>query len=77
MEESIIPRDRVAAELAVPVPVLIRYESRGLGINLAGLEAELKLRDHLEEVHERLHMLANDLRQAVEWRREGTPDDDA
>ena len=30
MTSRIIPRDRVAEKLAVPVGVLIRYESRGL-----------------------------------------------
>jgi MerR family transcriptional regulator/heat shock protein HspR len=95
--QTIIPRERVAAELAVPVRVLVRYESRGLvhavhgeggvegyepseirrvwtivsfqrdlGINLAGVEAVLRLRDHIEELHHRLHALAHDLREALE-----------
>jgi MerR family transcriptional regulator/heat shock protein HspR len=104
MMPPIIPRDRVAEKLAVPVRVLIRYESRGLvhavrgqgglegygpaeirrvwsivsfqrdlGINLAGVEAILKLRDHLEEVHERLATMAQELHEAVES--EPTSDD--
>jgi MerR family transcriptional regulator, heat shock protein HspR len=93
----IIPRDRVAEQLAVPVRVLVRYEARGLvhalrgdgdvegygpaeirrvwtilscqrdlGINLAGVEAILRLRDHLEQVHRRLQSLARELREALE-----------
>jgi MerR family transcriptional regulator/heat shock protein HspR len=100
MTQPIIPRDRVAEQLAIPVRVLSRYESRGLvrvvhsvdggvevegygpaeirrawtivslkrdlGINLAGIEAILKLRDHLEEVQGRLQTLARELREALE-----------
>jgi MerR family transcriptional regulator/heat shock protein HspR len=100
MTQTIIPRDRVAEQLAVPVRVLARYESRGLvhvvrsvddgivvegygpaeirrawtivsfqrdlGINLAGVEAILKLRDHLEEVHHRLQTLAREFREALD-----------
>jgi MerR family transcriptional regulator/heat shock protein HspR len=47
---------------------------RDLGINLAGVEAILKLRDHLEQVHHRLHDLARELREAVESQ---APSDDA
>src|SRR4051794_37033332 len=39
---------------------------RDLGINLAGVEAILKLHDHLHEVHHRLRRLAGELRQLVE-----------
>jgi MerR family transcriptional regulator, heat shock protein HspR len=100
MTQPIVPRDRVAEQLAVPVRLLVRYESRGLvravhdveggvevegygpaeirrawtivsfqrdlGINLAGVEAILKLRDHLEEVHHRLHALAREFSEALE-----------
>jgi MerR family transcriptional regulator/heat shock protein HspR len=48
---------------------------RDLGINLAGVEAILKLRDHMEDVHHRLHALARELRAVVEP--ESTSDDDA
>jgi MerR family transcriptional regulator/heat shock protein HspR len=97
MTQTVIPRDRVAEKLAIPVRVLVRYEARGLiraerdalgvegynpneirrawtilscqrdlGINLAGVEAILKLRDHLEQVHRRLRSLAGELREALE-----------
>jgi MerR family transcriptional regulator/heat shock protein HspR len=39
---------------------------RDLGINLAGVEAILKLRDHMVEVHRRLDRLAHELREALE-----------
>jgi MerR family transcriptional regulator/heat shock protein HspR len=39
---------------------------RDLGINLAGVEAILKLRDHLAEVRRRLHGLARELNEALE-----------
>lgn len=39
---------------------------RDLGINLAGVEAILKLRDHLAEVHRHLDRLADELREFVE-----------
>src|SRR5437764_7333857 len=91
MTQPIIPRDEVAHHLAIPVQVLIRYESRGLvravregpvegygpaeirriwtilsfqrdlGINLAGVEAILKLRAHMDDLHRRLHLLAGEL----------------
>src|SRR5947209_9664050 len=48
---------------------------RDLGINLAGVEAILKLRDHLVEVYRRLDGLAHELREALES--EPAPDDDA
>ena len=97
MTQTIIPRDRVAEQLAVPVQVLIRYESRGLvqplrgaggmegygpaeirrvwtivscqrdlGINLAGVEAILRLHDHIDALHGRLRALARELREALE-----------
>jgi MerR family transcriptional regulator/heat shock protein HspR len=106
MTQTIIPRDRVAEQLAVPVQVLIRYESRGLvqplrgaggmegygpaeirrvwtivscqrdlGINLAGVEAVLRLRDHIDELHGRVRTLASALREALEA--DPAPDDDA
>ena len=40
--------------------------TRDLGVNLAGVEAILKLRTHLDEVHHRLHTLAGALREALE-----------
>ena len=39
---------------------------RDLGINLAGVEAVLKLRDHLASVHDRLEGMASRLRDAIE-----------
>jgi MerR family transcriptional regulator, heat shock protein HspR len=39
---------------------------RDLGINLAGVEAILKLRAHLDEVHRRLRLLAGALNEALE-----------
>ncbi len=39
---------------------------RDLGINLAGVEAVLKLRDHLTDVHRHLDLLATRLRQALD-----------
>ncbi|MBV8555103.1 MAG: MerR family transcriptional regulator [Planctomycetaceae bacterium] len=39
---------------------------RDLGINLAGVEAILKLRDHLAEVHRQLDVLTRRLREALE-----------
>jgi MerR family transcriptional regulator, heat shock protein HspR len=44
---------------------IVSYQ-RDLGINLAGVEAILKLRDHLADVHHHLEALANRLREAVE-----------
>lgn len=105
MTQPIIPRDEVAAKLAVTTRVLTRYESRGLvhsvkvgsiegygpaevrrlwsivtyqrdlGINLAGVEAILKLRDHMTAVHHRLDDLADRLRLALD--EESTNRDDA
>jgi MerR family transcriptional regulator/heat shock protein HspR len=106
MTQTIIPRDQVAEQLAVPVQVLVRYESRGLvqpirgeggrqgygpaeirrvwtivscqrdlGINLAGVEAVLRLRDHIDTLHERVRALASELRDALEV--DPAPDDDA
>jgi MerR family transcriptional regulator, heat shock protein HspR len=46
---------------------------RDLGINLAGVEAILKLRDHMAGLHRRLDALAAELREALE----AGPDDDA
>jgi MerR family transcriptional regulator, heat shock protein HspR len=39
---------------------------RDLGVNLAGVEMILRLRDQLVEVHRRLGGLADDLRAAME-----------
>jgi MerR family transcriptional regulator/heat shock protein HspR len=39
---------------------------RDLGINLAGVEAILKLHDHLADVHRQLDHLATELRDALE-----------
>src|SRR3954469_2799764 len=39
---------------------------RDLGINLAGVEAILKLRAHVDDVHRRLHDLAEALREFLE-----------
>ena len=44
---------------------IVSYQ-RDLGINLAGVEAVLKLRDHLADVHRRLDALAGRLREALE-----------
>jgi MerR family transcriptional regulator/heat shock protein HspR len=96
MSESIISREKVAEELAVPFRSLIRYEARGLvrpvqsgsvegygpaeirrlwtivsfqrdlGINLAGVEAILKLHDHLVDLHHQLDRLAGEFREALE-----------
>jgi MerR family transcriptional regulator/heat shock protein HspR len=49
---------------------------RDLGINLAGVEAILRLRDHLAEVHHRLDTLADQLREAL-CELESTANDDA
>ena len=94
MNESIYPREVVAARLAVSTATLLRYESRGLvravaaepgqhagygpgevrrlwtivtfqrdlGINLAGVEVILRLRDQLDATHAHLDRLARDLR---------------
>jgi len=47
---------------------------RDLGINLAGVEAVLKLRAHLDEVHHRLRTLADELREALEADADATAD---
>jgi MerR family transcriptional regulator/heat shock protein HspR len=39
---------------------------RDLGVNLAGVEAILKLRDHLDDVHRRIAQLAADLNTALD-----------
>ncbi len=39
---------------------------RDLGINLAGIEAILKLREHIDEMHRQLATLASELRSALE-----------
>lgn len=44
---------------------IVSYQ-RDLGINLAGVEAVLKLRDHLADVHRRLDVLASRLRETLE-----------
>ena len=106
MMQSIIPRDQVAEQLAVPLRLRIRYEARGLvrahrgesgvedygpaeihrvgaivsyqrdlGINLAGVEAVLRLRDHIQKVHGSIQTVACELQAALE--REPVPDDDA
>lgn len=49
---------------------------RDLGINLAGVEAVLRLRSHLDEVHRRVARLADDLREAMETDELGTDDTD-
>jgi MerR family transcriptional regulator/heat shock protein HspR len=46
---------------------------RDLGINLAGVEAILKLRAHLDELHRRLDQLAHEWHEALEAR--GEPGD--
>jgi MerR family transcriptional regulator/heat shock protein HspR len=38
---------------------------RDLGINLAGVEAILKLRDHLARVHQHVDVLARELRETL------------
>jgi MerR family transcriptional regulator/heat shock protein HspR len=44
---------------------IVTYQ-RDLGVNLAGIELILRLRDQLAEVHRRLGGLAEDLRAATE-----------
>lgn len=39
---------------------------RDLGVNLAGVEAVLRLHDHVAELHRQLHQLANRLTEALE-----------
>ncbi|MCA1686018.1 MAG: MerR family transcriptional regulator [Planctomycetia bacterium] len=43
---------------------IVSYQ-RELGINLAGVEAVLKLRDHLADVHRRLDAVAGRMREAL------------
>ena len=50
---------------------------RELGINLAGVEAILKLRDHLVEVHHHLDTLANQLREILDREEPPGADPDA
>lgn len=52
---------------------IVSYQ-RNLGINLAGVEAVLKLRDHLGDVHRRLDTLAARLREAIESDEENDAD---
>lgn len=49
---------------------------RDLGINLAGVEAVLRLRDHMADLHHRLEDLASQLREALDSndRDAGPPD---
>jgi len=49
---------------------IVSYQ-RDLGINLAGVEALLKLQDHLAEVHRRLHDVTDQLREAIEAQHDG------
>lgn len=44
---------------------ILSYQ-RDLGINLAGVETILKLRDHMAVVHHRVDLLARELRELVE-----------
>ena len=44
---------------------IVTYQ-RDLGINLAGVEVILHLVDHLEEVHHRVHDLADELRSLLD-----------
>jgi MerR family transcriptional regulator, heat shock protein HspR len=44
---------------------IVSYQ-RDLGVNLAGVEAILRLSDHLTEVHRRLNHLADELRDLVD-----------
>lgn len=44
---------------------IVSYQ-RDMGINLAGVEAVLKLRDHLADVHHRLDAVAHRLRDVLE-----------
>jgi MerR family transcriptional regulator/heat shock protein HspR len=52
---------------------VVSYQ-RDLGINLAGVEAVLKLRDHLADVHRRLDTLAAQLLQALDEPQAPDPD---
>jgi MerR family transcriptional regulator, heat shock protein HspR len=44
---------------------IVSYQ-RDLGVNLAGVEVALKLRDHMAEVHRRVGSLAERLRDALD-----------
>lgn len=55
---------------------IVSYQ-RDLGVNLAGVEAILKLRDHLADVHRRLDTLAGRLRAALDDEQEPVGDADA
>jgi MerR family transcriptional regulator/heat shock protein HspR len=44
---------------------IVSYQ-RDLGVNLAGVEAILKLRDHMAQVHRRLDEVAARLREALD-----------
>jgi MerR family transcriptional regulator/heat shock protein HspR len=46
---------------------------RDAGINLAGIEAILRLRERLDEVHGQLRRLASEMRQALEADLEAEP----
>ena len=52
---------------------IVSYQ-RDLGINLAGVEAVLKLREHLADVHRRLHHLADNLIDALDASSTEPPD---
>src|SRR4051812_48679003 len=45
---------------------------RDLGINLAGVEAILKLRSHVDNLHKRLTLLAEELQSAIDAGEDGT-----
>jgi MerR family transcriptional regulator/heat shock protein HspR len=53
---------------------IVSYQ-RDLGINLAGVEAVLRLRDHIQQVHGSIQTLACELRAALEF--EPAPEEDA
>lgn len=48
---------------------------RDAGINLAGIEAILRLRERLDEAHGQLRRLASEMRQALEADLEAEPDE--
>lgn len=50
---------------------------RDAGINLPGIEAVLKLRDFIAELHGRMDQLAKKLDEAVEGERDGESEPDA
>ena len=53
---------------------ILSYQ-RDLGVNLAGVEVILKLRDHLAEVHHHLDRVARQFREALDD--DSSADDDA